>query len=400
MRGATPISDKTSDPTLAVSRQMRKMYRLFSWSGLVLVLCLIFTLPAYADGGAPNLAYVAGTTTGISVIDVAQQRVSRTIALPGDPRSVLLSMDGSLLYTTQPLKGNVAILDAATGKTQCSTTVAGEPSVLALSPLADVFYVGSNTTSQVQIFDAKTCARRQEFQAPGPVYGMAISFLGGALPSAQGSYQLLVATTDKLAAFDVDGTPLAQFALPAGPQSLCIPPGPIVYVTTRQGTVVALNLGTRQLTAPLLTGGPFGTMDYDAITGEIYVPDVSHHQLAVLAPVTPGVQLHPGKLIRRVPLNGVPEAVAITSDGQLGFVALQNGQVVMLDLLARHVITTIAVGGHPHFLITGLYPPTNSQPSAGQQGHSGQTVLLLLFFAIFLVSLLLLVFLWTTKRRS
>src|SRR5437763_15888631 len=52
-----------------------------------------------------------------------------------------------------------------------------------------------------------------------------------------------------------------------------------------------------------------------------------------------------------------PASVAITNDGLLGFVALASGNVVMLDLPGRQVITTIPVGGSPHFIITGLYPP-------------------------------------------
>src|SRR5579859_3679170 len=42
-------------------------------------------MPARADGGAPNLAYVSGTGGGISVIDVGQAKVTRTFAVTGDP---------------------------------------------------------------------------------------------------------------------------------------------------------------------------------------------------------------------------------------------------------------------------------------------------------------------------
>jgi hypothetical protein len=65
--------------------------------------CFLFTLfllvgwfspSAYADGGAPQLAYVAGAAQGISVIDIVQRRLIRTIAVAGKPRTVLLSPDG------------------------------------------------------------------------------------------------------------------------------------------------------------------------------------------------------------------------------------------------------------------------------------------------------------------
>ena len=40
---------------------------------------------AYADGGAPNLAYVAGTAKGISVIDIGQQKVTGSFAMSSVP---------------------------------------------------------------------------------------------------------------------------------------------------------------------------------------------------------------------------------------------------------------------------------------------------------------------------
>ena len=55
-------------------------------------------------------------------------------------------------------------------------------------------------------------------------------------------------------------------------------------------------------------------------------------------------------------MSAAPQSVAITSDGQLSFVALDNGSVVMLDIPGRQVVNTFQVGGYPHFIITGLYP--------------------------------------------
>src|SRR5712692_10788422 len=41
-----------------------------------------FSPHTYADGGAPNLAYVSGTSSGISVIDVGQAKVIITGLYP------------------------------------------------------------------------------------------------------------------------------------------------------------------------------------------------------------------------------------------------------------------------------------------------------------------------------
>ncbi len=362
------------------------------------------TTPAFADGGAPNLAYVAGTSRGVAVIDVAQRRIARTISIAGSPHNVLLSLDGSLLYVTQPARGQVSLLEAATGKILCSARFAGQPSIMALSPQNDVFYVAGNDNTGIHVLDAKTCALRATFQTTGPVHALAISFLSGAFPKHQGDYQLWATTPGGLMVFDTNGTQLANLPLAADPQSLCIPPGLIAYITTGQGTVVALDLSTMRFTAPLLRGGPFGTMDYDAATGEIYVPEQKQHQIAVLAPVLSGTQIEPGKLARQLPLPGVPQAVAITSDGQLGFVALQDGRVVMLDIPARQPVTTITVGGQPQSVITGLYPPasinipppTSSQPTNQIQPlwHNIPFIISVILFALATLALITLILLW------
>ncbi len=150
---------------------------------------------------------------------------------------------------------------------------------------------------------------------------------------------------------------IASIPIPGGPQYVTIPAGEFVYVTTRSGSVYAIDLASRQPLPPLLTGGQFGPMDYDAITGEVYVLDMQHKLIDVLSPITPGTttpQHEPDHTIR---LGVAPQSIAITSDGQLGFIALQGGNVAMLDIPGRQIFNTIFVGDDPHFIITGLYPP-------------------------------------------
>src|SRR6266566_3605131 len=85
------------------------------------------------------------------------------------------------------------------------------------------------------------------------------------------------------------------------------------------------------------------------------VPDERHNLLAVLTPVFAGSPL-PREPNRVIHTGAPPQSVAITNDGLLGFIALRGGKVVMLDLLRRQIAYTVAVGGTPHFIITGLYP--------------------------------------------
>ncbi|QBD78547.1 YncE family protein [Ktedonosporobacter rubrisoli] len=377
--------------------------------GLLLAGWWLFIPTAHADGGAPNLAYISGTPAGVSVIDVMQRRVSRTLAVTGDPHTILLSFDGKYLYTSQPAQERVSVLEAASGKAHCSAAIPGKPSLLALSPQGEALYTAGNGDTQVRALNPMTCAIEHSFPIAGPVYGLATSLMGGAFPEHIGLYQLWVATTDKLIVLDTDGKQLASFALPAGPAYLCIPPGTVAYATTRQGTVVAVDLATRKVTPPLLANGTFGPMDYNANTGEIYVPDMQHHQVQVLSPLTPGTTNPKGKISRTISLDGIPTTVAITNDGQLGFIALEDGRVVMLDIPGRQIVTTIRVEGQPHFIITGLYPPTPAasppvQQPVGPTRPAWQTGLLIVFLIAFFLALLGLVIIlvrwWRSKQKA
>src|SRR5712671_1818798 len=94
----------------------RRYWILFCFLCMLLLLLGLFSPSAYADGGAPQLAYVAGTAQGISIIDIAQRRVTGTIPQAGNPHTVLLSPDGHALYVTQPALGQVAGINTKTGK--------------------------------------------------------------------------------------------------------------------------------------------------------------------------------------------------------------------------------------------------------------------------------------------
>ncbi len=310
---------------------------------------------AHADGGAPNLAYVSGTAKGVSVIDVGQQKITTTLPATGDPHTILLSLDARFLYVTEPQANRLAILAARTGETICTTSIPGQPSLLAVDKGTGKLYVAGNGASEVSAIDPTNCAITHTFKTKGPVYGLAVAVVASSLSKDTGN-QLWVATTNELTVFDtLKGTTINNVAVADGPQYVSIPPGATVYATTRKGTVIAVDLN-RLKVIPLIQGGQYGPMDYDETTGEVYVPDEQHNRLDVLAPVNAG-STPPHQPSRTIDLGVQPRSVAITNDGQLGFVALAGGNVAMIDVPARQVINTIYVGGNPYFIITGMYPP-------------------------------------------
>jgi hypothetical protein len=367
-----------------------KIYRLLSLF-LVLILLLVLTaLPVHADGGAPNLAYVAGTTQGISTIDIGQQKVTGTISVSGDPHSVMLSPDGRFLYVAQPTLGRVTMLAARTSQTICTATVPGQPTLLAfdITPGANTLYAAGNGDASVSAIDSTNCAVKHTYQTSGPVYGVAVAQISSG-SSGSTSNQIWVSGTAALTIFDTTGKQLTTIPIAGGPQYLTIPQGSIAYVTTRQGSVDAVDIGTHRVFT-LLTGGSYGPMDYDAITGEVYVPDQQNKQLDVLTPLNSGTTTLPREPARTLSLGVVPQSVAITSDGQLGFVALSGGNVAMLDVPGHQVVNTIFVGGNPHFIITGLYPPVVG--TTPQQASIWGTVINVLAY-VFVIALLIVPFL-------
>jgi DNA-binding beta-propeller fold protein YncE len=383
-----------------------RWFWIFTLLFIITLLSLYFAPHTHADGGAPNLAYVSGTSSGVSVIDVGQAKVIKTISVAGDPHTILLSQDGGFLYVSQPASGQVSVIRADTGRIFCTAHLPGEPSLLAIDLDLNTLYAAGSGSSQVTALDPTNCRILHTFGVNGPVYGLAVALTAGSSINVSNSNQLWVASTGGLTIFDDRSEQtLGDVPLPDGPQYLSIPPGETVYVTTRQGGVDAISLKTREV-RQILKGGIFGPMDFDALTGEVYVPDKQHNVLNVLSPVDTSVTSLPTQPERVIHTGGTPESVAITNDGLLGFIALQGGRVAMLDLIAHRLVYTVDVGGTPHFIITGLYPPpvldttTPTSPSISQQQTSiPQMFWVIVFFgSLVTVVVITMVLVWQLRQ--
>jgi DNA-binding beta-propeller fold protein YncE len=375
---------------LAILMVSRRIYWALALLFILSLLCLFFTPQTFADGGAPNLAYVSGTPPGVSVVDVGQAKVTKTIAVAGDPHTILLSQDGSFLYASQPAVGQVSVIRADTGHTFCTAQLPGEPSLLAFDLDTNTLYAAGNGAAQVTALDPANCKVLNTFVVNGPVYGLALALTAGSGLNGGTSNELWVASPDNLTILDDHtGQTLGTVPIPGGPQYLLIPVGETLYVTTRQGSVDAVGLKTKEV-RQLLKGGTFGPMDYDAITGEVYVPDEQHNVLNVLSPVDTAMAALPTEPERVIHLDDTPESVAITNDGLLGFIALRGGKIAMYDLIAHRLVYTVVVGGTPHFIITGLYPPPvleTPTPASNTSSTDQPSIPRIFWVVVFFVSL-------------
>lgn len=322
---------------------------------LVCILSMLF-LPASvrADGGAPNLIYVSGALQSVGIVDVGQEKLARGFSVVGNPNMLLLSPDGGLLYVTQPTTGRVSALAAKTGQLICSVAFPGHPSLLALSIDGTVLYVAGSNERAMLALDARTCALLHSFQAPEAVSWLSVAGYnsGNTLQT-----QLWVAGKTAVSILDAQGQFVDRIPVAGGARYLCLPNALTAYIVTGQGRVVAADMLSHRVFSTLLTGGTFGVMDYDAVTGEIYVPDMSHQRIDVLIPVLDGAVLATREPARVIHVSSLPRAIAITNDGQFGFVVRSGGKVDMFDIPGHALIRSIDVGGEPRFVIAGPYPP-------------------------------------------
>lgn len=270
------------------------------------ILFYVFVYTIWLKRTSTQNIVIGGAAGGVGIIDIGRQRVTGSMAIGGDPHAVLLSPDGSTLYVTQPALGRVAVITAKMSKMLCAASLPGQPSRLALSLDGAMLFVAGAGDTSARAVDPATCAVKQTFPTHEPIYGLAVAASTAPDATPATPNQLWVAGATALTVFEVTGNVLGSVPLADGPEHITIPGGFTAYVTTRQGTIVAVDLNTRTVIRTLLRGGPFGSMDFDETTGEVYVPDQRDNQLDVLIPVTAGTTVTPQEPVRVFHLSGFP----------------------------------------------------------------------------------------------
>ena len=334
------------------------------------------THSAHADGGAPNLAYVAGAGTNgnqVAVIDIAKKQVTGHITIGNAPHALALSSDARMLFVAASSGEGVAVVDAHALTVSATIKTPAPPLNLAINytNTPTLFITLSNGT--LVLANPDTNAVRATIPLGQRLDGVGVAGPGNGTVSGQ-DLEIYVADPVANQVIVVNARTqaiLARIAVPGGPSGIVVSPsGGIIYVLTHAGTIVVIGLASHSVLGnPLLNvpGAHFGAADYDAITNQVYVPDAAHHIVYILAPVTSAYGTRAIAEPRAtLPFTNGPSAAAITFDGAYSFVATTDGgQVTMFDATTRTMLATIAVGGAPTAIITGPYPPVlNRQTSS------------------------------------
>ena len=334
-----------------------------------------------ADGGAPNLAYVAGGGAGgsdLDVIDMGKRSVSWSVTLDSAPYGVLLSADSREVYVTEPATNRLIFVGARSHHTDTSLTLGAHPTAMALdlSSSPNRLYVAETGTSAVAIVDTNKRSVVATVQVGLHPSGLAVAGASSGIPNPNDA-QVYVVNSDSDTVSVIatrERQVVATIPVPGGPIGVVIPnSGGVAYVSTRSGDIVAVDLAHQTLLGAALQtpGDAIGAMDYDAVTGQIYVPDATANAVYALAPVAvrddtsaPAMSL-PHEPARTIPEAGNPAAVAITFDGAYALVAEpESGTVVIMDAVSHETLKRVTVGGAPRAVITGAYPALVSQVAA------------------------------------
>ena len=349
---------------------------------------------AHADGGAPNLAYVVGGGShgdDLVVVDIAQRKVAWSLSLGSQPRGVVLSADGRFAYVTEADANRVAIVDARAQQVIGSVAVGAGPAAIAADPMGGLYslFVANTKSNTLNQVDAGTRQIRATVTVGQQPVALAVATPMSGIqdsgdPSTREVYVAnrasqtlsVITASDSNKSAGASGSGdlklTATIPLPEPPCALTVPgTGGIAYVATCPGKVLAIGLASHRVLGVLLPdlGGAPGMTDYDAITGQIYVPVPTKNQVVILRPAGLGADgrlVAPAEPLRTLTFAGGPAAVAITFDGALGFVAERDGgNVDEIDVTTRNRLGGVFVGGAPLAIITGPYPPALNREASG-----------------------------------
>lgn len=209
-----------------------------------------FDLAFSADG--KTIAVSDGTAGSVALIDVEGARVTRQVALQGQPTGVAWAADGSRVFVAEYDAGTVAEVVVKSGKVARRLPVGLRPLGVALAPKRGLLVAANTVTDDVSLVDLASgnerarvkVVREPFFVTVTPDQSLAV--VGNLLPAGSAAEPMLSAAVSLI---DLEGLKrVADIRLPAG--STCVreiavsPDGRWAYTVH---TVGRFNVPTTQL---------------------------------------------------------------------------------------------------------------------------------------------------------
>ena len=103
-----------------------------------------------------SLAYVAGGTSVIKVVDTATHVIVDTITLPGPVGGIAMSPDGATLYATDNTNDNAYAINTSTRAIGATIAVGNTPVSVVVTPGGAFAYVANTDDNTVTVIDTAT----------------------------------------------------------------------------------------------------------------------------------------------------------------------------------------------------------------------------------------------------
>ena len=199
--------------------------------------------------------------SGVSFIDIASGELTKTIKTGEEPEGVKVSLDGKLVYSTNEEDGTVSVIDPAAGKLVNTFKVGRRPRNIVFMPGGQHAYVNAENDGGIVLFDPIGYKEIQPIQlgTPGEIKPMFLLL-------SPDSSKLYVSTGRAHKVFIVDtatNAPTGSFEVGQRPWGMAFSPDAKLLFTANgpSNDVSVVDLATQTVTKKIkTTGGPWGVL--------------------------------------------------------------------------------------------------------------------------------------------
>ncbi len=293
---------------------------------------------ALSAAGAPKVYVGLFKDDAVAVIDTAQNKVVRTIAVPKGPHGLVVTPDGRKVYVSGDGASTVSVIDTATDRVVASIDVGANPHGLAVSGDGSRVLVCGWGSNRALVIDTATDRVIGEVPVAQPHNGTLSrdGRTGWVASQQQGATALVrldLTTWKEAARIPLDKTPRGLELHPDGRR--------VFFTLAGINAVQVLETATNGIAAQIPVGA---SPHYAAFT-----PDGRWALAVVQGPGELGiVDTASNTLAGTVAVGKTPHWSTSSSDGRTAYVTNEgSNDVSVVDLAKRTVMATIPVGNGP-----------------------------------------------------
>jgi len=301
----------------------------FGRAATFLTALVILEAAAARPAEAAPFAYLTNWSSNtVTVLDIATNTVTATIAVGSDPVSVAVSPDGKFVYVANEDSNTISVIATATNTVTATIGVGLAPLGVAVSPDGKFVYVtntGSNTVSVIATAGNTVTATVGVGSGPG---GVAVS------PDGKFVYVANFSSNTVSVIATATSTVMATVGVGLGPFGIAVSPdGKFVYVAGTGVSVIDAAINTVTATVFPAAGPAFGI----AVSPDgkfVYVTNYTSSYVSVIATAGNTLTATVG-----LGIDSYPRGVAVTPDGKSVYVALESYTDVSVIATASNMVT-------------------------------------------------------------